>query len=117
MTSVSIGKYGENLARKFLEGKGYEILCMNYSSFYGEIDIISKKGDILVFVEVKARKNVDFGYPFEAVDRFKMEKILTTSYFYLQENNIEDVQLRFDIVEVYLRDKKINHMENVFELS
>lgn len=114
MSNIKKGNFGENLSVKYLIDKGYIIVEKNYRTEFGEIDIIAYDNDILVFIEVKSRTNINYGYPFEAVNIKKQEKILNTSLLYIQENNLENIQLRYDIIEVYIKTKTINHIENSF---
>lgn len=116
MGNISKGKLGEKVAKNFLTQKGYEIVASNYRRSVGEIDLIGIYKEYLVFIEVKARSNINYGYPYEAVNYRKQEKIINTSYLFLQENKYEDYQIRYDIIEIYLNDKKINHIENAFSL-
>lgn len=113
--NVEIGKQGENLAKRYLISEGYNILYMNYKKKIGEIDIIVTKNGIIIFVEVKARTSLKYGYPYESVNKKKQQKIISTSMVYLKERNIKNTQLRYDIIEVYLEPNvKINHIENAF---
>lgn len=93
------GRWGENLAVSYLEKKGYLILERNWRFGKLEIDVIAEKGDIIVFIEVKARKNSDYGFPEESVNRSKQDKILEAAEEYLEINNIEK-EIRFDIIAV-----------------
>ncbi|MBI5152402.1 YraN family protein [Candidatus Peregrinibacteria bacterium] len=87
----SLGRYGEDLAQKYLTACGYEILAQNYHSRFGEIDLIGRKiaavgrGSQIVFFEVKTRKGSRFGLPEEAVDRLKIIKILKTAHEFLEK--------------------------------
>lgn len=112
------GNYGENIAAKFLQKKGYKILSRNYYSRNGEIDIIAWDDSVedgnIVFVEVKSRFNRKYGYPSEAVTFSKKVKLYKTAISYIVKNNIQNVQFRFDIIEIYLKEKLINHIENAF---
>jgi len=94
------GKIGENLASLFLRKSGYDILERNFYSRYGEIDIIGAKGDLILFVEVKYRKNDRHSAPSMAVNRAKQEKIKKTALKYISDNQISDKDFRFDIIEV-----------------
>lgn len=110
------GKAGESAAAKYLKKKGYKILERNYRKTYGEIDIISQKGENVAFVEVKTRKSDSFGTPAEFVTLQKQKKLIKAAYTYIQERNL-DAEFTFDIVEVYIEDKKvkeINHIKNAF---
>ncbi len=114
MNNLDKGSYGERLAELYLKNKGYMICERNYRNFIGEIDLICRKDKNLIFVEVKSRTNLNYGYPFEAVTGKKRKKILKTSLFYLKDKNIRDYQLRYDIIEIYLKSKKVNHIKNAF---
>lgn len=117
MSNLSIGKIGEQISARYLIDKGYKIVERNYRNKIGEIDIITLKSDVIVFIEVKTRTNLNYGYPYEAVDNKKKKTIIKTSLIYLSNKNINNVQCRYDIIEVYLNKEnvyKINHLENVF---
>lgn len=115
----TIGLFGENTAAVFLQKKGYKILARNFHSKFGEIDIIALSPDkCTVFVEVKTRKSVSYGYPCEFVDKRKQQKLMKTAMFYTRT---DDIDMRFDIIEVlYKADGEaliathINHIENAF---
>ncbi|WP_071026771.1 YraN family protein [Peptoniphilus raoultii] len=116
MNNKDLGNFGETLATKFLEDKNYKILDRNYRALGTEIDIIAKDKDELCFVEVKTRRSHKFGDAYEAVDEIKMQNIIQTARAYIYKNNLYDIQVRFDIIEVYIREGKINHIENAFSL-
>ncbi len=107
-----LGRVGERLAEKYLKSIGYEILEKNFTTTFGEIDIIAKHQDYIVFVEVKTRENTLYGNPGEAVNYKKREKYKNLANAYLvKEGKIEE-NCRFDVVEVVKR--KINHIINAF---
>ena len=111
-----IGMKGENAALKFYIQNGYEFAGKNYRSKYGEIDIILKNSEYIVFSEVKTRKSDVFAKPSEYVDRRKRKRIIKTACEYLIENPT-DLQPRFDVTEViYDADGHffINNIENAF---
>lgn len=112
---MSLGAFGENLAEKFLKDKGYSILKKNYHSRFGEIDIVAKDKDTLVFVEVKTRSSFSFGTPLEAINSQKLRKLIKTSQFFLNQFGYGDVPYRFDAIEVITSNLKneINHLENI----
>lgn len=103
---------GEVAAREYLKDKGYQILEENFSGRMGEIDLIAKEGDTIVFVEVKARENVDFGYPIESITSQKVRKIVLTAKQYLVMRRLMGRDVRFDVVEVL--NGEITHTENAF---
>ena len=114
MNKRTIGTQFESLAADYLENIGYEILEQNFRSRRGEIDIIAKDGDYLVFVEVKYRTNEDSGRPEEHVDRLKQHKITNAAKYYLCKNHLpEDTFCRFDVIG--LNDGHIQHFQNAFD--
>ena len=115
------GARGEKLARRFLRRHGYKILYRNFRACGGgEIDIVCRDGDTLVFVEVKTRSDEDFGRPIEAVDRQKQLRVSKGGLAWLRLLDNPDIVFRFDVVEVLLPDDGDPHFEliqNAFELS
>ncbi len=110
------GKSGELLAAEYLQKLGCKIMALNYRNIYGEIDIIALDGKEIVFVEVKARKDLRFGLPQEAVTCFKQNKIRKTALYYLQSQNMLDKKCRFDVIGIVLSDKnEITHLISAFE--
>jgi putative endonuclease len=97
---MKLGEKGEGLAVKYLKKKGYKIITQNYKTRIGEIDIIAREGDTLVFVEVKTRESIAYGKPFEAVDYFKKRKIANVALLYLKKLK-EIPPCRFDVVSIY----------------
>ncbi len=115
MNKRANGASGEDTAEKYLLGLGYNIVKRNYYTRYGEIDIIASIADTLVFVEVKKRTNNFYGTGAQAVTSKKIEKIRTCASIYIQENNLHDTKVRFDIIEVNgSRGQEINHIEAAF---
>ena len=122
MLSKVVGKIGECMAQKYLKSKGFNILNNNYSSRYGEIDIVATKDECLVFVEVKFRKENSMVSGLESVDKRKQKKITKTALVYLSEFN-KDVDTRFDVIEINSQNSEkvsagsIIHIENAFCLE
>lgn len=109
------GIVGENIAVEYLREKDYKIVERNYRTKVGEIDIVAMKDNMLIFVEVKSRSNINFGYPYEAVSKRKFDKIMRASLIYMKQKGYRGYQMRYDIIEVFLsNDRKINHIENIF---
>mgnify|MGYP001120136057 CR=1 FL=1 len=105
--SKAVGELGENIAARYLTNSGYAILEKNYTCKFGEIDIIAKKGTVLAFVEVKTRTNISYGYPEEAVNKYKIKKIKNTANFFIVNNKpLQDFNFRFDVISI-IADKKI----------
>lgn len=109
-----IGKIGENIATKYLEQIGYEILQRNFECKLGEIDIIAKDKEEIVFVEVKTRANMLYGKPKEAVDTIKQKHIYKSAEFYIYIKHLENLPVRIDVIEVYKKKEKyfLNHIKN-----
>lgn len=115
MNTFDIGKRGERSAKRALCQKGYRHLCSNYRHGRHEIDLVMLDGDYLVFIEVKARSGDGrFGTPAMAVGREKQRCLIRAAEYYMAENHCEDQPARFDVVEVYLDDEKIQHIVNAF---
>ncbi len=115
MNNRETGARGETLAANYLVQKGYIILERNYKNHIGEIDIVAKIDDVLVFVEVKTRRGLKYGYAFESVNLQKRKKIVNTSQLYIMYHQCFDIQYRYDIIEVYLgRDDSIHHIIDAF---
>ena len=115
MHNRDLGTWGESQAVEFLRKKDYEIIERNFYSYQGEIDIIAKDKNELVFCEVKTRRNINYGMPAESVNYYKKKHIYETAKYYLYKNNFNNICVRFDIIEVYLinHNIKINHLKNV----
>lgn len=114
MNNRKFGDAGEDLACRYLEKQGYQILERNkhYSKFC-ELDIIAKYKNTTVFVEVKTRKTANFGTPFEAITKSKYENIKHGVQFYLEENKVKDY--RIDVIGITLKPEiKIEHLKNVY---
>ncbi len=94
------GDWGEKYARRFLEGKGYSILESNYRSKYGEIDLVAREGECLVFVEVKSRRTGAFGRPEESVTEAKQQKLVQAALEYMQVKGLEEDEWRIDVVGI-----------------
>ncbi len=114
-----LGAFGEAAAAEYLRKKRYEILAMNYRCRLGELDIIARQKETVVFVEVKLRREGGFASAAEAVTPVKQKRLEIAAEAWLGENGLEEVPCRFDIIEIYLekngsRIKKINHLEEAF---
>lgn len=110
----SVGKKGEIIAIDYLKAKGYELICANYRAGRGEIDIIAVIEDILVFVEVKTRTNLHFGFPELAVTQKKTDKLMETAEAYIAQTNWAG-PIRFDIISIDLQKQyTVTHFEDAF---
>ena len=110
-----IGKIGEDIAIKYLEDIGYIIIERNFFAIQGEIDIIAKDGQELVFIEVKTRTNKKFGMPVDAVNKTKQKHFVRTVKYYLYLKKLENNFVRLDVIEVYINKEKyeINHIKQI----
>ncbi|MBI5739541.1 MAG: YraN family protein [Nitrospirae bacterium] len=100
---MKLGQKGEGIALSFLKTRGYAIIERNYKTPLGEIDIIARDNETLVFVEVKTRESIEFGLPFESVDRRKRRKIAGVALSYLKRFD-ELPMCRFDVLSIYYRN-------------
>lgn len=107
------GSIGEKEACSYLKKKGYKIIEQNYRSAFGEIDIIAKYKDKIIFVEVKKRSSNKFGYGYDAVNYSKQKKIIKTAENFINENNIKAL-CQFDVISI--DSGVISHIENAFSL-
>ena len=115
MNRKLLGDAGEKASAKYLENKGYHIVVRNYRTRYGEIDIIAKKENVLVFVEVKLRTGSNYGRGLEAITPHKVEKIHQVAISYIQENYEVEPECRFDVIEILNSNQmEILHIENAF---
>lgn len=112
-----LGKTGEDIACEFLKSRKYTILERNFRCKYGEIDVIAIdiKTKELVFFEVKTRKNLNYGTAAEAVNNLKKKHIYRSAEYYIFLKKIVNVNVRIDIIEVYIKEKnvKVNHIKQI----
>ncbi|MEG0178934.1 MAG: YraN family protein [Oscillospiraceae bacterium] len=120
MNTKLIGAAGESLAAKYYRDNGYELIAANYRTRMGEIDIIAKQNDMIIFVEVKSRSIGSIAAPREFVTQAKQDKIILAAKNFLVTHDFADNYSRFDVIEVYIGDcgeHKINCIENAFTLK
>ena len=114
----SIGNYGESIARDFLINNGYNILDMNYRNKYGEIDIICRNNNLIIFCEVKSRYTNSFGIPMESVTYYKQRQIIKVSSYYILINKLNKYNIRYDVIEIlfntFNQNFTINHIKDAF---
>ncbi len=114
------GVLGEEAAKKYLQKNGLKFLCANFRSARGEIDLVFREKDCLVFIEVKTRSSEGWTRPAAAVNARKRKLLSGCALDYLQLLKNPEVKMRFDIVEVLLKDGAVNeirHLPNTFSLS
>jgi putative endonuclease len=116
-TASAIGTYGERVAAAFLRRHGYRVLTRNFSVTGGELDLVCRDGEMLVFVEVRTRGSALFGQPAESIDARKEEALRLASRRYLELLDNDEISYRFDVVEVTLKPGVIpacSLLKNVF---
>ena len=109
------GNLGEDIACYYLENNNYKILERNFTSYRGEMDLIARDKDEIVFIEVKTRTQVHCGMPSESVTFSKIKQLYKVAEYYIFVNKIYDERVRFDVIEVFLygsNSYKINHIKN-----
>ncbi|OPL15384.1 MAG: hypothetical protein AVO39_08210 [delta proteobacterium MLS_D] len=113
------GLLGEKIAARYLQKQGYCILSSNYRCVFGEIDIIARDGDEIVFVEVKSRTSSTFGDPEVSVTLSKQKKLSRTALRYLEDHDLCGRKARFDVLAVRMtsRENTIHHIRDAFELA
>ncbi len=114
-----LGDFGERVAENFYRENGYVILAKNYTVRGGEIDLIVESPEWLVFVEVKTRSNLNYGYPSEAINHKKIQHMCRAAGRYIGEHPTKK-EIRFDAIEVLVfyidgapELKEINHIPNI----
>jgi putative endonuclease len=110
-----IGRWGEEIAAEYLQEKGYQLVDRNFRTPYGEIDLIVRRDEITIFVEVKTRTSARFGYPEESITPRKQQHMFDSAEHYAQENKLE--HWRIDAISVEGKPSgkkpKITHFEDV----
>ncbi len=117
ITRKNLGKDGEELAVNFLKKRGYQILEKNYRCRLGEIDIVARDKEKIVFVEVKTRSSLAFGLPQEAVNYSKQLRLTRLALTYFSHHKLKDISCRFDVVCILTEGrepKKIHLITNAF---
>jgi putative endonuclease len=119
-THLQRGARGEQIARAHLAGAGITCLTTNFRCRYGEIDMVCRDRNCLVFVEVKTRSGQTWGRPADAVDRKRQLRLSRAALDYLRRIDQPSVKARFDVVEVLLNDDKVQevrHLPNAFPFT
>lgn len=114
MNAATFGAFAEDVAARFLQHKGYTIIDKNYRVRLGEIDIVARLNNCIVFVEVKARSTIRHGMPREYVTPAKQRRIIATAQQYLVEHDALESDTRFDVIELF--GKNIVHIKGAFEV-
>lgn len=118
-TRSEVGRKGEQLALSYLKKCGYRIVDLNYRCPLGEVDIVARDGDTIVFVEVKTRRDSSFGHPREAVGFRKRSQLSKVAQYFLKVKRAEHLSARFDVMEVKIDQDgpRIELFKNAFELT
>ncbi len=112
----SVGRYGEDRAVEFLRRLGYSIVARNWRGTSGEIDIVARDGQCLVFAEVKTRTRLGFGHPFEAITQAKMRRMRNLAAQWCQAHSQAGSEIRLDAISVLVVHGQITieHLKQVF---
>ena len=116
---LDLGRLGEELALKEIKRLGYKVVTKNYRCPLGEIDLIARAADCLVFIEIKTRKDSSLGYAKEAVDQRKMRQISKVALAYMKANDCMDSKARFDVIAIHIKGERaeIEFVRNAFDLA
>ena len=102
-----VGRSAEIAAAAELGKRGYRIVASNYRGPSGEIDLVAREGDSLVFIEVRCKRTKEYGTPAESITAAKRQKLIITAEHYLAENGLAETACRFDVVEVVSEGGKL----------
>jgi len=112
----ALGRLGESLAAEFLEKLGYSIIERNFRTPYGELDLVSKHGDVIIFTEVKTRASSSLGPPEISINHKKAEHIRSSAEYYIQQHPEMSDEWRIDVISIQMKSKNIPpyiiHFEN-----
>lgn len=113
---MTLGSWGEQIAESYLLSHGYEIMERNYRCRIGELDLIAIDGEVIVFVEVKARQTLTYGLPCESITNTKQQHIRRTAKQYVLSHSLEDWDLRIDVIEILRIEGKtyVHHIPDAF---
>lgn len=117
--SCALGAAGEAAAAAWLAQQGYQLLTRNVRTRYGEIDLVARRGSVVVFVEVKSRTGRRFGHPGEAVVAAKQRRLARLASAYLLAHGLEEYATRFDVIAVHAapdgRILQVEHLPDAFQ--
>src|SRR5687768_1468805 len=106
MTNLQTGNKGESLACEYLASLGYKIMDRNFRIRGGEVDIVAREGEYLVFIEVKTRYSHEYGLPVESITPWKIRALKKSAAFYCMKINWEDKPYRIDFIGIDFADSK-----------
>jgi putative endonuclease len=116
----SKGQEAERLGEVYLKKRGYTIIGRNIRSSFGEIDLVARDKNVVVFIEVKSRRNLAFGFPEEAVNHEKRRRLIRLASWYLAKKRLSESRVRFDVLAMRLGDgdaADIRLIQNAFEAN
>jgi putative endonuclease len=115
MQNVIKGAFGEKVAQIYLQKKGYKIVSTNWTCQWGELDIIAQKDERLIFVEVKYRSSLNYGYGFRSVNYHKLKHLHRTAQMFLTKNEMHDTDWQMDVVCITRLGQriKLDHFEAI----
>ena len=120
LSKKQLGDLGEDISEIFLAKMGYSIIKRNYRCRLGEIDLIAKDKEKLIFFEVKTRTNLNFGYPEESINNLKVLKLKKLAIFFAVSENMGDLDMQFDVISINLWQTSfsgnINNIKNISEI-
>jgi len=120
LSKKQLGDLGEDISEIFLVKKGYSILKRNYRCRLGEIDLIAKDKNKIIFFEVKTRTNLNFGYPEESVNILKVLKLKKLAIFFAVSENMQNFDMQFDVISINLSGTcfldNIKNIKNISEI-
>jgi putative endonuclease len=118
MEKRDLGRHGEQTAEQFLRAHGYAIVARNYRCPYGEIDVVARDRDTLVFIEVRTQSGPTFGDPLESVTQRKQRQIAKAALHYVVRHRIENQAMRFDVIGISWNNSapQLVHVKGAFEL-
>ena len=119
MRRIRTGRQGEDLAAGYLESAGYRIVERNYRCPFGEMDLVARDGETIVFVEVKSRRSDRFGPPQDSVGPKKQKKMSQIALHYLEQKQLHSCEARFDVIAVSLlpAGERVELIRNAFDLA
>lgn len=115
--SHELGRIGENIIADYITKLGYKVVERNFACNQGEIDIIAKDKEELVFIEVKTRTDISYGEASEAVTNTKKRHLINTIKYYIYKQKLENQPIRIDVAEVYINKGKVkvNYIKQAIE--
>lgn len=117
INSRNLGLEGENRAAEFIKNLGYRVIEKNFRSHFGEIDIIARHDEYLVFIEVKLRRTTKYGSPQEAVNLRKQERMVKSALQYVKMKGLKSAQIRFDVLAIGPEQERVELFTSAFDAS